>query len=170
MMKKKHNFKTGDILLFKSKNPLSKLICFVTNSKYSHVGVYYGELGGRGFFAEALAWGVVLTPVDIVPVGKYDVFRVLDYYSLSREILQERIIKYLGVGYDYVGLLGIALEELKLVDKNLLQNPKLLFCSEFLSKVWYNLFGERPGILSPGDASKNKYFCLVFRGVDNENQ
>src|SRR3972149_8342947 len=98
----------GDVLLFKGRHIYSRMIQIATRSPYSHAACYIGD----GYIVES-DWGGVHI-VDLL--NKYkntetDVYRhILQGYE---ENYMKKVVNWMchksGLGYDYGGLVGIAL-------------------------------------------------------------
>lgn len=120
----------GDIILVRGHwyMPLSMLIQLFTRGPYSHTACYVGN----GQIVEACAKGVVVSPL-IKYQGRYDVVRM---YGFPQDKVQKAVdwmLEQRGAGYDYFGLIGIALAMLGKEKTNTLDNPKRFWCSELVA-------------------------------------
>jgi hypothetical protein len=103
----------GDILLFKGSCGISRLIQWGTGSKYSHVAVCVSP--EMNLAIEAITRGGVRARDTRRIPSEYDVFRIKEVqpYDLDKTI--SYMVDKLNQGYDYLGVLYLAL--LKLLSK-----------------------------------------------------
>lgn len=130
----------GDILLFRGKSWLSRLICWITRSPYSHSAIL-GWWNGRLLVLEAAATGIVTSRMSLV----------VDKYSGKVELwTTDSSLSRFNVIYAAQLLLGKRYPKFKLV-RNLQRlvfgrnrpgptdpeaPPDDFVCSEFVRRVW----------------------------------
>ncbi len=148
-------FRIGDIFLLKPHGLWGFLLRTFTDEQYQHAGIVYGLIEGRVFIAESLYNGVNLTPLDTYKENSYHIYRLNGVINESE--LTTSIINSVRIGYDYAGLLGASLTELKIIAKNTLQNNSLYYCSEFVAKI-LNL----ENIKTPSDLASSKFTRRIF--------
>src|SRR5688572_14741787 len=96
----RRDFRSGDVLFFQGRGPMSTAIRWLTKSPYSHVGIVY-LFEERVFCLEAIGIGVRLALTSEV-VRRYD--GRVDYYEvLDADDDQRR--KAVGFGFAQLGKL-----------------------------------------------------------------
>lgn len=146
----------GDILLFYPESRFTRIISFLTNSDYSHVGIYFGEIDGVSVMYDIN--GMVLKPTAIKNVNrKYDVYRVKGGLSKeNKEKIREFLLDKSGiVHYDYIQLVGFLNRILFGID-NIFNNPDMYVCSELIDLVYQYIGVDlvdkyKSGNVSPAD-------------------
>lgn len=114
---------------------IGRLIRWFTRSKVSHVMLEYtSELWGGQWIAEATATGVRKVPARR---ARHDVVAEFECLFDADKAIKE-IGKYVGLPYDYVGLIVfawavISWRYLKTKIRKPLNNTKGQFCSEFIT-------------------------------------
>ena len=162
----KLNVKPGDMVLFAGDNRTSQLIKFVTNSKWSHVGIVVGLKNALFLFeASGPRTSSTLSMTGRTQIRKLDM--TLNTYKGKVAIrhinepltepqlltLNQSVLKYLGVSYEKN--LGELLKSALDVPKSWLRipiiggllrkltenrsNPTSFFCSELVSTIYRNL-------------------------------
>jgi len=130
----------GDILLFRGKSWISRLIGWATRSPYSHAGIL-GWWHGRLMVLEAVSNGVVASRMSIV-VQRYS--GKVELWTTDLQLERKAVIHAAQI------LLGKRYSKLKLLHnlKRLLLGrrrdepadpddaPEEFICSEFVSRVW----------------------------------
>jgi len=158
--------KSGDILLFKGEDGISKLIAWGTNSKYSHVAICVSA--EMNLAIEAITRGGVRAR-DIRKIKeKYDIYRVKKDYIYNLNKVISYLVTKLNLKYDYFGVLFLGLLKLlakiglPLKDKaNKWQIGRDYFCSELCYEAFnasgLDIVPEIPDadITSPGDIAKS---------------
>lgn len=135
----RNTIQDGDVLLFQGLSPISQLIRFTTKSAYSHAGMAFWW-DKRLFVLHSVGSGVVCWPVSRA-VGEYH--GRVDWFRLQPEALpqlnvatlRERAQISLGLPYSTRGLFEFAWRLLtrSIGRRDLGENPKRLFCSEYVS-------------------------------------
>ena len=172
----RHKLKTGDIVLYSGKGPLSATIRFVTRSRWSHIGlvlqlpkefdcltVWESTTGSR---IEDLMSGEILRGVQLVPLSErvrlYDgdiaVRRLLDFKLTSKRLkkLMKLRKELRGKPYeqDFLELIRAALDG-PLTTPNE-EDLRSIFCSELVAEAYQTL-----GLLDETMAS-NEYTPADF--------
>ena len=96
----------ADILLFKSRDPMARLISRFTHSPYAHAALAF-RLDGRLLCFESVPVGVRLIPLSrrvamLSRHGAIDVYRVRN--GIPPERVRKNAFAYLGQGYDFGGI------------------------------------------------------------------
>jgi len=149
--------KSGDILLFRNKTLMSKIIQWGTNSKYSHVAVCVDA----DMFLAIEAQGSVRA-ADIRAMANYDIFRIKKGYNYSLNKSISFLVSKLNEKYDYAGVIFLGIMKLFRLKKmaNKWQKDRDLFCSE-LVYLAYEAGGleivdkESAGVVSPADIANS---------------
>ena len=166
--------KSGDILLFKGEDGISKLIMWGTNSKYSHVAVCLSP--EMNLAIEAISGGGVRARDIRLIKQDYDIYRIKGNYSYNLDKTISFLVSKLNKKYDYFGVLFLGL--LKLLAKigmpkhisNKWQKDRDYFCSELCYEAFF--FGggldivpevEEADITSPGDIAKSSVLEYIER-------
>jgi len=166
---------SGDILLFKGEDGISRLIAWGTNSKYSHVAICVSL--EMNLAIEAIAGGGVRAR-DIRKIKeKYDVYRIKEGYNYDLNGTMSYLVSKLNSRYDYLGVLFLGL--LKVMAKlylpfkitaNKWQKDRDYFCSELCFEAFYKGGGldivpdiPEGDVTSPGDISKSRIIEFITR-------
>lgn len=112
---------------------INRLICFVTNSKYSHVELVFE--GGLSFSSSMMDGGVRFKTIQFDP-NNWDMYELPVQHS--KDAL-EWFEKNLGKGYDYLGVMAFVFKSAK-------HTKKRYFCSEAIAAA---LKLPRPHLYSP---------------------
>ena len=166
---------TGDVLLFKGRGLLSRIIVWGSGQQYSHAGIA-AWWEKRLFVMESVGQGVRIAPVRLA-VNEY-AGRV-DWYSLRREAaskLDRRKLIHvaqenLSLPYSTHGLLRLAWLMLVRSDRkgeDGKEKAPALFCSEYVSCCYRSAGADLcPGVpdsmTTPGDIAGSP--LLEFRSV-----
>ena len=163
----RNQIRNGDILLFRGKSLISRVIGWITGSPYSHAGVL-AWWHGRLMVLEAVASGVVASRMSIVAQqysGKIEV------WTTDAELARSKVLRaaqrLLGKRYSTFKLLqnlgrllfGRRRDEAGDPD----DSPEDFVCSEFVSRVWraggIDLVADSPDrFTKPSDIAKSP--CL----------
>lgn len=123
----------GDLIFHESQSNQSKAIQEATGSRWSHVGILFQEKG-NWFVAEAVQ-PVKVTPLSaFISRGKnkdYQIYRIPNLSNLQIEAVRENAKTFLGKNYD------IYFE----------WSDDLIYCSEFVFKVYYGATGLEIGTI-----------------------
>lgn len=154
----------GDILLFRGKSWISRFICWVTRSPYSHSAIL-GWWNGRLMVLEAVSTGVVASRMSLV-VNKYS--GKVELWTTDENLARFEVIRAAQL------LLGKRYSTFKLI-RNLQRlvfgrpdhdpsdpeaPPEDFVCSEFVSRVWraggIDLVDDSPDVYTtPSDIAKS---------------
>jgi hypothetical protein len=157
---------TGDVLMYRGRSLVSRVICAVTGSPYSHAGMAVWW-SGRLMVMEAVGRGVIVTPLSanvrgyhgdvewfqpVHPLSAGEQGRMVDVAQaeLGKEYAQWRTI-----------LLGLTLVLHRSVDtRDRLRRERRLFCSHYIAQI-FNAVGRdlKCGVsdrfMSPGDIARS---------------
>lgn len=114
-----------------------RVICTVTRSEFSHVEFLPDAPCGRAISSSGRDGGVRWKEIDFRP-DRWEIIEV----PWARPDAADRIAAHLGKSYDYPGLIGSQLLNLRL------QSDRRWFCSEICA---YGLGMAKPHRYSPGD-------------------
>jgi len=137
-----------DVLIYKGLwyNPITGIIYVRTSTTYTHCAIATG--GGR--MIEAVAKGVVETPLDAHGTRPYIVLRYKhethpDHVQAAKDWLYDQVEN--AVGYDYLALLGF------LTGYKGFEEEDKFFCSELVAYAFQaakvDLFNEIPTFIYP---------------------
>jgi hypothetical protein len=154
--------KNGDVIMYKGKNILPKLIHWLTKSSYSHAGitVWWNE---RLMVMEAVMKGV-----RVVPLSRniYQHKGNVEWFSCKKEISDEDRLRMIIFAQEELGksyarwktvLFGLKIllkRDLSIKDELRMENK--LFCSQYVAQI-YNFIGldlkknREDRFMSPGD-------------------
>ena len=162
-----NNLRAGDIFMFKAEYGFSKIIAWLTDSKYSHTGVVVSS--EMSLLIEASAGGGVRA-TDIRKLNRdYDVFRIIETFSYDLNKVISFLVANLGANYDFMGVLYLGfLKLLRQKNKaNELQRKNDWFCSELLVAA-FQAGGidivpqvSEADVTSPGDISTSQIVEMV---------
>ena len=149
--------KSGDILLFRNKTLMSKIIQWGTNSKYSHVAVCANA--EMNLLIEAQG---SVRAADIRTMNNYDIFRIKAGHRYNLNKVVSFLVSKLNEKYDYAGVIFLGIMKLFRLKKmaNKWQKDRDLFCSE-LVYLAYEAGGleivdkESAGVVSPADIANS---------------
>lgn len=117
------------------KSTLSRIVRWFTKSKTSHALIVF-QMFGRDWILESGIKGVVILPIERLDGVMVELIPVP---QLSEEDLSKAMVNNLGDDYDFTGLFGMAINVLgrwfKAKWKNPWNNPRSMFCSEFVVKT-----------------------------------
>lgn len=151
----------GDVVLSTTSDPVSKIVKFATDSKYSHARIFIGN----GNIVEAIDPKVVTG--KLIDVMKGDLYTAVYRYPGLTEMKKLKIIHYanqqLDKEYDLSGAIGSSrvgmMASPALTITNLIDSESDFYCSELVA-FSYKHAGVRLGFFSssttPKDLAKNK--------------
>ena len=128
----------GDIVLFRGRSLVSRWICWVTGSKYSHAGVV-GWWNNHLMVLEAVPKGVVATRLSAIVNGYPG---SAELWTTDKDIDREEIVRaaqlLLGRGYSMMKAFAMGRRIIYggMKGKDPDQSPDGFLCSEFVSRVW----------------------------------
>ena len=156
----KFRYKKGDILLYKKKTLVSKIISWFTGSEYTHTAMYVGN----GNIIDAWWGGVNLRHLS-EDEGKYEitVVRHKTAKPSDLELAVQWSLQQIGAGYDYLGIIGIGLYILGISKKNWYDDRNRYWCSELNIDAFIHAnqptdANENTFKVSPGDVHKDSHF------------
>jgi hypothetical protein len=141
----RQDIQTGDILLFRGRHPLSKVIEKISGAPYSHVA-FLTKWDGRIIAMQADLRGVEVIPASML-VCRYE--GSVEWWRLaaakraafdSRDFLN-RALTLIGIKYGYLPLLWLGIKMmlgLSVYRKLSHLRPSTLFCSQFVSYCYMN--------------------------------
>jgi len=164
---------SGDILLFKGEDGISKIIAWGTESTYSHVAICVSP--EMNLAIEAMTRGGVRAR-DIRQIkSAYDIYRVKENHAYNLDKTIAYLVSKLNLKYDYFGVIFLGI--LKLLTKigiplkkaaNKWQKERDYFCSELCYEAFHNGGGldivpdiSEADITSPADISRSAVVTLV---------
>jgi hypothetical protein len=173
---------TGDILLFRGRRLLSKVIEGISHAPYSHVA-FLTKWEGRIVAMQSDLRGVEVIPASML-VCQYE--GTVEWWRLrepergrldTRDFL-DRALTLVGVKYGYGSLIWLAVRMLLGVSvyrKFSRVRPSTLFCSSFVSYCYMNegiAISAKAGVdgTSPSDFAASGYFVdphQLFDGSDH---
>jgi hypothetical protein len=160
----------GDILLFRGKSWLSRMICRITRSPYSHAAIvtWWND---RLMVLEAVGKGVVVSRMSIV-VNQYS--GKIDLWTTDRDLARAEVIRaaqrLLGKRYSPYKLLRnlarLVLGRPRHDEADPEAPPEDFVCSEFVSRVWraggIDLVQDSPDVYTkPSDIAKSPHLRRV---------
>lgn len=162
----RNQIKNGDVLMYRGKSLQSRIIMFVTRSRFSHAGiaVWWNE---RLMVMEAVGKGVVITPLS-QSVGKYD--GRVELFTSKEEIPDNERLRMITcaqeeLGKEYATWKAVRVGIKILLSKNRerrdrLRRERQLFCSQYVAQI-YNSVGRdlKRGVsdrfMTPGDIANS---------------
>jgi len=163
----RNEIQDGDILLFRGKSWLSRLMCWITRSPYSHSAIL-GWWNGHLMVLEAVSTGVVASRMSLV-VNKYS--GNIELWTTDEELARFEVIQtaqlLLGKHHSAFKVLGHLKQRLfgrgrpTPIDPGASGTvPEDFVCSEFVRRVWraggVDLAKHSPDMsTSPGDIAKS---------------
>jgi hypothetical protein len=160
----------GDILLFRGKSWLSRMICRVTRSPYSHAAIvtWWND---RLMVLEAVGKGVVVSRMSIV-VNQYS--GKIDLWTTDMGLARAEVIRaaqrLLGKRYSPYKLIRnlarLVLGRPRHDEADPEAPPEDFVCSEFVSRVWraggIDLVQDSPDVYTkPSDIAKSPHLRRV---------
>ncbi len=161
-------FRTGDLLCFRGRGPVSGLIRLLTRSPYSHVGAIY-LFEGRVYCLEAVGAGVRLILMSEL-VRRYhggiDYFELLDVTDDQRRGAIGFGFQQLGKLYNHGGLVRFLVYVLT-GWKSRRRQRATWFCSEIFVEAYrlqdVRLVPHRAAYAAPADLAASDRVRFVFR-------
>lgn len=162
----RNQIQNGDVLMYRGRSLESRIIMFVTRSRYSHAGiaVWWNE---RLMVMEAIGKGVV---VQSLSQSVYDFYGDVELFTSKEEIPPEQRLQMITfaqqeLGKEYAAWRAILLGLKILFQKNKERRDKLrrerrLFCSYYVAQT-YNSIGRdlKKGVsdrfMTPGDIAES---------------
>jgi len=149
--------KSGDILLFRNKTLMSKIIQWGTNSKYSHVAVCANA--EMNLLIEAQG---SVRAADIRTMNNYDIFRIKAGHRYNLNKVVSFLVSKLNEKYDYAGVIFLGIMKLFRLNKlaNKWQKDRDYFCSELVYEAFKAgglqiVDKESAGVVSPADIANS---------------
>jgi hypothetical protein len=166
----RRGIRDGDILLFRGKSWLSRMICRITRSPYSHAAIvtWWND---RLMVLEAVGKGVVVSRMSIV-VNQYS--GKIDLWTTDRNLARAEVIRaaqrLLGKRYSPYKLIRnlarLVLGRPRHDEADPEAPPEDFVCSEFVSRVWraggIDLVQDSPDVYTkPSDIAKSPHLRRV---------
>jgi len=153
--------KIGDILLMDNKGFAGWIIRKFTKQEYSHCVCY---LGGE-YVIESDWGGVKITPLN--EFKNYEVYRYKDATEEQLRMATQWMISQQGCGYDWGGILGIALSIIGKKKGNPWDNKTKYWCSELIADGYLNAGIDIPvddntWKTTPGDFAEMEGLNLII--------
>lgn len=127
----KADMKKGDIINVKGTSLMSRLIMIITRSEYSHSACY---AGGKKIIESDWS-GVQLKFLS--EKTKYDIYRHIHATEEQLEIAVNWMIERAGAKYDFMGLIWIGMNKLR-IRKKKQDGVKKFWCSELIADGYLN--------------------------------
>jgi len=162
----KNKLQTGDIILFYPTGLISSMIAELTNSKYSHTGIYHGKLHGKHLFFDIDWTNSKFTLYENIE-RNFDVFRYKDELNRTqKDNIQASMVKRLNKSYDYDQLFTSGLKVIFGLEL-ITNNPNKYLCSELVDLLYYDInidlnVNVMKGNTTPenlAETIKTKYIC-----------
>jgi hypothetical protein len=174
---------TGDILLFRGRHPLSKVIETISGAPYSHVA-FLTKWDGRIIAMQADLRGVEVIPASLL-VCRYEGrvewwrLRAASRAGFDGRDFLNRALTLVGIKYGYLPLLWLGIRMmlgLSVYRRFSRLRPSTLFCSQFVSYCYMNEgieISAKAGVdgTSPADFAACGIFeqpHQLFDGSDHE--
>ena len=122
--------KKGDIINVKGTSVMSRLIMLLTRSEYSHSACY---VGNRKIIE--CDWGGVQLKI-LSEKTIYDIYRHVNATEQQIETAVDWMLEQVGAKYDFMGLLWIGMNRLRLRKKRLGMERKF-WCSELIADGYF---------------------------------
>lgn len=149
--KYRNEIKTGDLILFESKDPISKIISWRTKSAITHAAMAFWLMGPTGktrlYIVEGVVFGVYPTYLSnrvawYMPHGDIYWHRICKNYRHLGGDAADVLLDYVGTYYDFWDLIKQAFKRVTI-------NPAKLFCSEAVTFAWQDLLGLPDDFIVP---------------------
>lgn len=155
---------TCDILLYKGRSFMSRLIEWNTGSLYSHVSVVANARMNLAIESNTGSQsGVRALDLRKLQADEVDVYRVKPGQAFKQEQVISYLVASLGSHYDYPGVIWLGLLKLLRLKKqaNKFQSEKDYFCSELVYEAFHSAGLDivpqisEADITSPGDIARS---------------
>jgi len=145
--------KVGDVVFYRPKSIIFKIIRFVTNGNFGHVAICVGKIGDHDLIVEASPRGVDVNSSIWRKDMPYTIYRIPRLSKAKKEAMVNTAFKMVGQKYDFKALYSIVRKKYKY------KNDKRQMCSELvfriLASVGYLGFDENnPDMVSPARLEK----------------
>jgi len=124
--------KLGDLVFFKGKGFVSKVISLLTNSPYTHVAIAVSD-------TEILEADVFIKS-RIRTLNKEDVYCVMRYENLTEQqlnFIKNECYNSIGISYDYFQVFLWSLRLIFKYKKGVVNNANKEYCSELVDRIYY---------------------------------
>jgi hypothetical protein len=142
--------KTGDVLFFKGRSLISKVIAYITKSSYTHVALVIGEdIDGTPLVLEAQRF----TKTKIRRIQPSEVFEVYRTELTRKQQFHIELLAYTqeGKAYDYLEMVGLILRSWWKSNRTLIEEKNKLYCSEVVDYIFYVVGVKRLLQIGVGD-------------------
>jgi len=152
---------SGDLLLFKGKGLMSKIIQWGTGSEFSHIGICVNA--EMYLLIEAQN---CVRAADIRTMKDYTIFRVKEGNPYDLDKVISFLVSKLNSKYDFKGVLFLGIMKLFRLKRlaNKWQKDRDYFCSELATAAFkaggLNIVPIEAGVASPADISNSE---IVFK-------
>jgi hypothetical protein len=166
----RREIRDGDILLFRGKSWISRIICRLTRSPYSHAAIV-AWWSDRLMVLEAVGKGIVVSRMSVVVnhySGKIDLWTTDEGLSRAEVILAaQRLLGKRYSPYKLIRNLGRLVFGRPRHDEHDPEAPPEDFvCSEFVSRVWraggIDLVNDSPDVYTkPSDIARSPHLRRI---------
>ena len=150
-------FEKADIIFTAPQNIGFKLSRWWTKDDFGHVAICVGYVGNEPLIIEATARGIDINAFKWrTQTGEpYAVYRIPDLTEKDKEILVKEAMKFVGRGYDFLGLANFIFKKPKF------HNDKRNFCSDMMFRILVKLHYLKTNLANPKMVSPQKIRELI---------
>lgn len=139
--KYRNRIQNGDLILFESKDPISRIISWRTKSAITHAAMAFWLIGPLGKFHLYILEGVLfgVTPSYLsnrvawyLPHGDMWWHKIRPKWAACGDKAAANLLEYVGTYYDLQDLILQAFKRVTI-------NPAKLFCSEAVALAWQDI-------------------------------
>jgi cell wall-associated NlpC family hydrolase len=155
------DMKHGDLIFVRGTDTISRIIEWLTSSKYSHVAMYIGN--GEVIEAQRLR-SVGLAPLSEYD-GKYDVYTCPTLTDDQRKQIIEYARSMGGIKYDYLDIARLFLRCVFRLELPI-DDPTRIICSELIVKAYSKagiklVQGREDYDVTPEDVAESKMLKML---------
>ena len=141
--KYRNRIKSGDLILFESKDIISRIIAWKTKNTVTHAAMAFWLVGPTGklrlYILEGVAFGLFPTYLSnriawYLPHGDMYWHKMRPKWEIYGGQAADKLLDYVGTYYDYQDLILQAFRRVTI-------NPSRLFCSEVVAFAWKDIIG-----------------------------
>lgn len=149
--KYRNRIRNGDLILFESKDPISRIISWRTKSAITHAAMAFWLMGPTGklrlYILEGVVFGVYPTYLSnrvawYMPHGDIYWHKIRRKYSMLGSQAADKLLEHVGTYYDFWDLFKQAFKRVTI-------NPAKLFCSEAVTFAWKEICGLPDDFIVP---------------------
>lgn len=155
----------GDVILVSKRAPLSLIVRWATNSRWSHSALYLGN----GEVVDAAFGGVKVRPASTYLRHPHAILRADKFESYQVEDAVRKALSFRGEGYDYLGLVGIGYSLFLKKQENPWDAKSKRWCSELVADAYISagldlsdLNDRDTWLVSPQDLQDAERFRTVY--------